>query len=123
MLRIGINATLIGIGMQEKGGMYATLHHLLTALAHIDQTNEYVLLVNFFRRRNLQAFHALRKAFAARPNFTIRRSRVPDRLMHAMPIPINLFAGAVDVFHSPSHETYPARANRLIGIGMACIKR
>src|SRR5262249_36121760 len=109
-----IDATPLGIASQEKRGMYSTLHHLLIALSRIDETNAYVLVVNFFRRRNLQVFHEMCQAFLARPNFTIRLSRIPNRLLQAMPMPISIFAGAVDVFHRPAHETYPMWGSRSV---------
>lgn len=113
-LRIGIDATPIGSALTEKGGMRKTLYDLVIALSETDQTNEYVLLFNFFRRRNKADFERIRELFSKRQNFSLRLTPIPNRLMHVLPMPISLLAGAVDVFHFPSHQTYPVWGARSV---------
>lgn len=109
-LRIGIDFTSAS---RERAGIGRYARELIRALARLDQTNRYTLFVPRDAHDEL-----LNNPWA--PNFAIKRGPFTERLFAAMwhrarvPLPIETFTGAVDVFYSPDFLLPPTRAKRTI---------
>lgn len=107
-LRIGIDFTSAS---RERAGIGRYARELIRALSRLDHTNRYVLFVPCDAHADL--LH-----FAWSPNFTIRRAPLTERYLAALwhrarvPLPIEVFIGAVDVFYSPDFLLPPTFAAR-----------
>lgn len=109
-LRIGIDFTSAS---RERAGIGRYARELIRALARLDQANRYTLFVPRDAHDEL-----LNNPWAS--NFAIKRGPFTERLFAAMwhrarvPLPIETFTGAVDVFYSPDFLLPPTRARRTI---------
>jgi glycosyltransferase involved in cell wall biosynthesis len=109
-MRITIDYTA---AVRQRAGVGRYTRNLVHALALLDRENEYCLFT----------------AGDAPPpeswpggrlpgNFTLRTTPVPARLLTAgwhklrLPVPVEQFAGATDIFHSPDFTLPPLRAAR-----------
>ncbi len=109
-LDIGIDFTSAS---RERAGIGRYARELIRALARLDHNNRYIL----FAPRDMHV-ELLNHPWAS--NFTIKRGPLTERLFAAMwhrarvPLPIETFTGAVDVFYSPDFLLPPTRAKRTI---------
>lgn len=107
-LRIGIDFTSAA---RERAGIGRYARELMRALSRVDHTNRYVLFVPRDAHPDL-----LRYAWP--PNFTTRRAPLTERYLAALwqrarvPLPIEVFIGAVEVFYSPDFLLPPTFAAR-----------
>ncbi len=106
MTRIGIDYTA---AVQQGAGIGRYTRGLIGALAALDRTNRYVL------------FSAGRAAAERWPtNFSRRALPLTDRHLAILwqrlrlPIPVELFTGRVDIFHSPDFVLPPVAAARTV---------
>lgn len=96
-MKIGIDFTSAS---RERAGIGRYARELIRALSRLDQTNRYALFVP--RDAHPDLLH-----FDWSPNFTIRCAPLTERYLAALwhrarvPLPIEVFVGAVDVFYSP----------------------
>lgn len=104
-MRIGIDYTA---AIEQSAGIGRYTRGLVHALAKLDSRNEYVL------------FHASGKGIddpvlLQAANFRSRDARLSARLLAILwhrlklPLPVNLFTGYVDLFHSPDYTLPPIR--------------
>ncbi|RME48290.1 MAG: glycosyltransferase family 1 protein [Chloroflexi bacterium] len=108
-MRVGIDFTP---AVQQQAGIGRYTRELVRALAQLDARNQYVL------------FQASRGACVDvgrwPANFRVRSVPVTDRWLAivwqrlGLPIPVELFTGAVDVFHSPDFVLPPVRRARTV---------
>ncbi len=54
-MRIALDATVIGFGTEDKGGVYHYILNLIQALKAVSREHQYFLFLNFFRAKHLQA--------------------------------------------------------------------
>jgi len=107
-MRIGIDFTS---AVRERAGIGRYARELIRALARLDHTHRYVLFVPRDAYPDLMPFDWA-------PNFSIRRAPLTERYLAALwhrarvPLPIETFIGAVDVFYSPDFLLPPTRAAR-----------
>ncbi|MCI0478086.1 MAG: hypothetical protein L0Y55_17730, partial [Anaerolineales bacterium] len=96
-LRIGIDFTSAS---RERAGIGRYARELIRALSRLDHANQYVLFVP-------RDAHSDLLRFDWSPNFSIVRAPLTERYLAALwqrarvPLPIETFIGAVDVFYSP----------------------
>lgn len=109
-LNIGIDFTSAS---RERAGIGRYARELIRALGRHDHTNRYALFVPRDAHDEL-----LNYPWAS--NFSIKRGPLTERLFAAMwhraqvPLPVETFTGAVDVFYSPDFLLAPTRAKRTI---------
>ncbi|MBI5876020.1 MAG: glycosyltransferase family 4 protein [Chloroflexi bacterium] len=106
-MRIGIDYTSAA---KQGGGIGRITRGLVAGVAALDLNNEYVLLA----ARDAPSF-AL-----CGPNFRARRLPLSERLLTIawhraqLPLPVEIWAGPLDVFHAPNFTLAPTRARRAI---------
>lgn len=105
-MKIGIDYTA---ALKQSGGIGRYTRGLITTLAQLDQDNRYTLMVTpDAPRAGLETFHS-------HPNFFHRLYPLPERWMTIgwhrfyLPLPVEWFAGPVDLFHSPNFILPPVR--------------
>ncbi len=109
-LTIGIDFTSAS---RERAGIGRYARELIRALARLDHTNRYVLFVP-------RDAHAELLAFDWPANFSIIRAPLTERYLAALwhrarvPLWIEMWIGAVDVFYSPDFLLPPTRARRTL---------
>ncbi|MBI4318692.1 MAG: glycosyltransferase family 4 protein [Chloroflexi bacterium] len=97
-MRIAIDYTA---AVNQHAGIGRYVRGLVDALAAFDTSNEYVLFYAYQRQTKP------RIAALSKPNFRQRAIPVSDRILTilsqrlAVPLPMDLLTGPVDVFHSP----------------------
>ncbi|MDE3087958.1 MAG: glycosyltransferase family 4 protein [Chloroflexota bacterium] len=107
-MRIGIDYTA---AVRERAGIGRYARELIRALARIDQTNAYVLFVPRDAHDDLLQYDWP-------PNFSIQRAPLSERTLAALwhrarvPLWVETFTGAVDLFYSPDFLLPPTRARR-----------
>lgn len=105
-MKIGIDYTA---ALKQSGGIGRYTRGLITTLAQLDGKNSYTLLITPDAPRQDLDF------FQAHSNFTHKIYPLPERWMTIgwhrfyLPLPVELFAGPVDLFHSPNFILPPAR--------------
>lgn len=109
-MRIGVDFTAAS---RERAGIGRYARELIRALAQLDTTNPYALLVPRDARPELLQFY--------RPNnFAIKHGALTERYFAALwhrarlPLPIETFIGACDVLYSPDFLLPPTRAKRTL---------
>jgi len=101
-MRVGLDVTA---AVRQGGGIGRYVRELLRALAELDQTNDYQLLITSRARP-----HPLPPLPA---NFRLRAIPIEDvwfaRLWHRaqVPLPVNWLTGQIDLFHSPDFTLPP----------------
>jgi len=106
--KIGIDFTSAS---RERAGIGRYARELIRALSRLDHANHYVLFVPRDAHDDLLRFEWS-------PNFSIRRAPLTERYLAALwqrarvPLPIEAFVGAVDVFYSPDFLLPPTLARR-----------
>ncbi len=109
-MRIGIDFTSAA---RERAGIGRYTRELIRALSRRDHANQYVLFVP------RDAHNALLQ-FDWPENFSITRAPLTERVLAALwqrarvPLPVETFIGAVDLFYSPDFLLPPTRARRAI---------
>ncbi|MBM3129639.1 MAG: glycosyltransferase family 4 protein [Chloroflexi bacterium] len=107
-LKIGIDFTSAS---RERAGIGRYARELVRALSRLDRTNRYVLFVPRDAHNDLLRFDWP-------PNFSIVRARLTERYLAALwqrarvPLPVEVFIGAVDAFYSPDFLLPPTFARR-----------
>ena len=110
MQRIGIDFTS---AVRERAGIGRYARELIRALARLDRENRYVLLVP-------RDAHAELLRFDWSPNFKIVRAPLTERYLAALwhkfrvPLFVEMFTGALDVFYAPGFLLAPTRARRAL---------
>ncbi|HEX7592636.1 MAG TPA: glycosyltransferase family 1 protein [Anaerolineae bacterium] len=109
-MRIGIDFTS---ATRERAGIGRYARELIRALARRDHANDYLLFVPRDAQNDLLQFDWP-------PNFSIKRAPLTERYLAALwqrarvPLPVETYTGAVDVFYSPDFLLPPTRARRKI---------
>ncbi len=109
-MRVGIDFTAAS---RERAGIGRYARELIRALARHDHSNAYALFVPRDAQDELTNY-------SWPSNFSIKRGPLNERLFAAMwhrarvPLPIETFTGAVDVFYSPDFLLPPTRAKRTV---------
>lgn len=105
-MKIGIDYTA---ALKQSGGIGRYTRGLVTTLAQLDPHNQYTLLApNDAPRTGLQTFQNC-------PNFSHKIYPVPERWLTIawhrfyLPVPVEWFAGQLDLFHSPNFILPPTR--------------
>ncbi|MEW5720742.1 MAG: glycosyltransferase family 1 protein [Chloroflexota bacterium] len=107
-MRVGIDFTSAS---RERAGIGRYARELIRALSRLDHANRYVLFVP-------RDAHADLLRFDWSANFSIVRAPLTERYLAALwhrarvPLPIEAFVGAVDVFYSPDFLLPPTLARR-----------
>jgi len=105
-LKIGIDYTA---ALRQGGGIGRYTRGLITTLAQLDRQHHYTLVFT------PDAPPTGLQQFQAHPNFNYRRYPLSERWMTIgwhrlyLPCPVEWFAGAVDLFHSPNFILPPTR--------------
>ena len=108
---IGIDYTA---ALKQSGGIGRYTRGLVTSLARLDRANHYTLLAT------PDAPPAELRAFQAYPHFNHRLYPLSERWMTIgwhrldLPVPVEWFAGPVDLFHSPNFILPPVRRAKAI---------
>lgn len=109
-MRIAVDYTA---AVNQTAGIGRFVRSLITAAVEIDQRNRYVLV---HARPNAGAV----LDFPSAENVTRRQLPIPERLLTILwqraklPVPLDLFTGAIDLFHSPDFVLPPLRTARTI---------
>jgi glycosyltransferase involved in cell wall biosynthesis len=105
-MRIGVDYTA---ALKQGGGIGRYTRGLITTLAGLDAVNSYTLLAaSDASSEHLQPFHS-------RPNFSHKWYPLPERWMTIgwhrlyLPVPVEWFAGPLDLFYSPNFILPPIR--------------
>lgn len=100
-------------GRRAGIGWYAS--NLLSAIAKIDQNNDYLLYTFYSRARD---FEFNRMGLPAGMNFRLEQKRIPFRvarfLLDRSVISINSLLGPFDVFHALAHTAPPFASGKLV---------
>ena len=110
-MRIGIDYTA---ALKQSGGIGRYTRGLITTLAHLDHRHNYTLLAT------PDAPLADLQPFQAHQNFSYKIYPLAERWMTIgwhrffLPIPVEWFAGPVDLFHSPNFILPPTRRARTL---------
>jgi len=110
LMRIGIDFTS---ATRERAGIGRYARELIRALARLDRENRYSLFVPRDAHNDLLRFNWT-------SNFAIKRAPLTERILAALwhkarvPLFVEAFIGAVDVFYSPDFLLPPTRARRTI---------
>lgn len=110
-MRISIDYTA---ALKQSGGIGRYTRGLITALAHLDRQNSYLLMAT------PEAIQAASSPFAAYPNFSYKLYPLAERWMTIgwhrlyLPVPVEWFTGPVDLFHSPNFILPPTRRAKSI---------
>ncbi|MDX1520733.1 MAG: glycosyltransferase family 1 protein [Anaerolineae bacterium] len=105
-MKIAIDYTA---ALKQSGGIGRYTRGLITTLAQFDRANQYTLLAT------PDAPSDALKLFDGRPNFTHKRYPLPERWMTIgwhrlyLPVPVEWFAGEIQLFHSPNFILPPVR--------------
>ena len=105
-MRIAIDCTA---AVNQTAGIGRFVRSLVGGLSEVDQSNQYLLL-------HAAAKNGLASYLPNGANFSTRPLAVPQRYLDlawhrlALPLPIDLFVGRVDVFHSPDFVLPPVRS-------------
>lgn len=113
-MKIGIDYTA---ALKQSGGIGRYTRGLITSLAHLDRQNQYTLLTTpDSPLAELQTFHRY-------ANIKHRVYPLPERWLTIawhrfyLPIPVEWFAGPLDLFHSPNFILPPTqRAKTLLTV-------
>jgi glycosyltransferase involved in cell wall biosynthesis len=113
-LKVGIDYTA---ALKQSGGIGRYTRGLITALAQLDHQNQYTLLATADSPlAGLQTFHS-------HPNFNYKVYPLPERWLTIawhrfyLPLPVEWFAGPLDLFHSPNFILPPThRAKTLLTV-------
>lgn len=109
-MRIGIDYTAAS---RQRAGIGRYTRSLINALARLDTTNRYTLYIPADAQY-------LDDARAFPKNFRLARAPLNERYMVALwqrarvPLPVETFTGAADVFYSPDFVLPPTRARKKI---------
>jgi len=110
-LRIGIDFTA---ALKQSGGIGRYTRGLITTLARLDRQNSYILMAT------PDALQASRPPFETYSNFNYKIYPLTERWMTIgwhrfyLPVPVEWFAGPVDLFHSPNFILPPTRRAKSI---------
>jgi glycosyltransferase involved in cell wall biosynthesis len=107
-LRIGIDATDVGIQGGTRGGIDQYVRQLIRHVNSVSPESELRLLFALPHRRHTGTIREFMSGFGGR-NVAGRRGLVPARHMRRWRIPVEWFLGRVDVFHAPAHLGLPCR--------------
>lgn len=105
-MKIGIDYTA---ALKQSGGIGRYTRGLITTLARLDHENNYTLMLT------PDAPRAGLQFFRPHPKFGHKTYPLPERWMTVgwhrlyLPVPVEWFAGAVDLFHSPNFILPPTR--------------
>lgn len=94
-MRIGIDIRYLSVH-NSKAGIYQYIYNLVANLLSIDSSNDYVLFSAYSRGKGFQGDRSI-------PNKLIRRfpGQFSDFFLTKLLVPIEFFAGRIDVFHGP----------------------
>ena len=107
-MRVAIDYTP---ALRQRGGIGRYTRGLVRALASMDSSGEYVLLVSK---------DAPADDFRWPENFRSRRLPLSDRIAAILwqrlrlPIPVEIFSGPLDIYHSPNYALPPIRSSAAI---------
>jgi glycosyltransferase involved in cell wall biosynthesis len=105
-VKIGIDYTA---ALKQNGGIGRYTRGLVTTLAQLDQQNSYILMLTPDAPRTGLQF------FQSHPNFGHKTYPLPEWWLTIgwhrlyLPVPVEWFAGPVDLFHSPNFILPPTR--------------
>ncbi len=105
-MKIGVDYTA---ALKQSGGIGRYTRGLITTLAQLDRENQYTLLVTS------DAPAAGLQTFQPYPNFSLKTYPLPERWLTIvwhrfyLPLPVEWFAGPLDLFHSPNFILPPIR--------------
>jgi glycosyltransferase involved in cell wall biosynthesis len=109
-MRIGIDYTS---AVRQRAGIGRYCRELIQALVKLDAENEYVLLIA--GRLTADESAELDTRFAGHANVVLRPIPLSDRWLNRLwhrlqlPLPVELFTGPLDIFHSPDFTLPPVR--------------
>ena len=116
-MRIGIDYTA---AVNQGAGIGRYARQMTRALLELDRENEYVL---FVPTASPEASRASESAIVGQANVSLARLPVSERALVALwhrlrvPVPVELFSGRLDVFHSPDFALAPVlRARTLVTV-------
>ena len=115
MLRIGIDTTLAGIRESERGGVYQYLNQLLSHTTALTHGVYWKLMFALPHPRHRESIKAFADSLGARDT-TVHRGWVPLRVLRRVPLPVECFTGALDVFHAPAHLSLNSRCPSIVTI-------
>jgi glycosyltransferase involved in cell wall biosynthesis len=108
-LRIGIDATPVGIKGGERGGVHQYIYQLARHLCRIAPQAEFRLLFALPHRRHVDTIRGFMASLEA-TNVHFRRSPLPVNWLQRLRVPADALLGGLDVFHSPAHVSLRCRS-------------
>jgi glycosyltransferase involved in cell wall biosynthesis len=109
-VRIGLDCTS---AVQQRAGIARYTRGILGALAGVGRAHDFVLVVG-------GSDSGVEQALRLGENFSIRKLPLSERLWTILwqrlrvPLPVDLYTGALDVFHSPDYVLPPVRRGRKV---------
>jgi glycosyltransferase involved in cell wall biosynthesis len=109
-VRIGLDCTS---AVQQRAGIARYTRGILGALAGVGRAHDFVLVV-------AGSDSGVERALRLGENFSIRKLHLSERLWTILwqrlrvPLPVDLYTGALDVFHSPDYVLPPVRRGRKV---------
>ncbi len=112
-LRIGIDATSVGIVNSERGGVY---QYVMQVVKHVGAASPDASLQLMFALPHPRHNQTIRQFVAgiSNPNVVGRRCPLPTRYLRRWGIPVDPFLGPIDVFHAPAHLSLRCRASPVV---------
>jgi glycosyltransferase involved in cell wall biosynthesis len=98
----------------DRGGVSRYIRSLLEGYRSIGAAGEFTVFFNLARSRHLPVMRAVWRELALPRNFTARVSRLPYRLRESLGLPVEIAAGACDVYHGCFDQLPVARARRVV---------
>lgn len=112
-MRVGIDATEAGISNGARGGVYQYILHLIRHVAAVSPDGDLLLMFALPHYRHSRTIRQFVAGFGSQ-NVSSWRCPVPTRYLRRWRIPVDFFAGKMDVFHAPSHLGLHCRATPVV---------
>ena len=109
-MRVAIDYTA---AVNQSAGIGRFVRSMVGALAEVDREGQYILL-------HAAPTNGVEASIPVAKNFTRRQLRFPQRQLDiawhrlSLPLPVNLFTGPIDLFHSPDFVLPPVQQARAL---------
>lgn len=107
---IGVDATEFGI---DRGGVRHYMFNLLQSLQEIDKDNFYRVILHFWKKNMMESYAEL-QCLLTQHNFKLKWIRFPGTIISSWKLPIDLFAGPMDVYHGAGHFVDRVRHGKIV---------
>ena len=107
-LRVGLDATSAGIADGARTGVFQYVNQLLREVGRQAPDDRFKLLFALPHPRHRHAIRAFSDSLGLR-NVSSHTAWLPARHLLRWHVPVDLFTGPLDVFHSPAHLGFACR--------------